>query len=172
MRKEGDEKGWKWGALCWTHFPSPFLLHSLGLFRALRSSPYFEIWDPKKTVSALERSYVNLWMHITVCVCVCVQVKLQPPLHSPNKLCVFVCSVAQSCLTLFNPMDCSPPGSSFHGISQARILKWVAIFLLQGIFPTQGSNPCLLCLLHWQADSLSLSHLGSPNSVSSSSPGT
>ena len=35
-------------------------------------------------------------------------------------------------------------------------------FLLQGIFPTQGSNPCLLCLLHWQADSLPLSHLGNP----------
>ena len=32
-------------------------------------------------------------------------------------------------------------------------------FLLQGIFPTQGSNPCLLSLLHWQADALLLSHL-------------
>ena len=31
-----------------------------------------------------------------------------------------------------------------------------------GIIPTQGSNPCLLCLLHWQVDSLPLSHLGSP----------
>ena len=35
-------------------------------------------------------------------------------------------------------------------------------FLLQGIFPTQGSNSCLLRLLHWQADSLPLSPLGSP----------
>ena len=35
--------------------------------------------------------------------------------------------VAQSCLTLCNPMDCSPPGSSIHGIFQARILEWVAI---------------------------------------------
>ena len=34
--------------------------------------------------------------------------------------------------------------------------------LLQGIFPTQGSNLCLLHLLHWQADSLPLYHLGSP----------
>ena len=32
--------------------------------------------------------------------------------------------------------------------------------LLQGIFPTQGSNPCLLCLLHWQMDSLPLAQLG------------
>ena len=39
----------------------------------------------------------------------------------------FVCSVAQSCLTLCNPMDFSLPGSSIHGIFQARILEWVAI---------------------------------------------
>ena len=51
-------------------------------------------------------------------------------------------------------MDCNPPGSSAHGIFQARILEWVAHSLLQGIFPTQGSNSCLLRLLHWQADSL------------------
>ena len=35
--------------------------------------------------------------------------------------------VAQSCLTLCNPMNCSPPGASVHGILQARILEWVAI---------------------------------------------
>ena len=35
--------------------------------------------------------------------------------------------VAQSCLTLCNPVDCSPLGSSVHGILQARILEWVAI---------------------------------------------
>ena len=40
---------------------------------------------------------------------------------------VGVCSVAQSCLTLCSPMDCSPPGSSVHGILQARILEWVAM---------------------------------------------
>ena len=36
-------------------------------------------------------------------------------------------SVTQSCLTLHEPMDCSPPGSSVHGIFQARVLEWVAI---------------------------------------------
>ena len=35
--------------------------------------------------------------------------------------------VTQSCLTLCNPMDCSLPGSSVHGIFQARVLEWVAI---------------------------------------------
>ena len=40
--------------------------------------------------------------------------------------------VAQSCLTLCNPMGCSWPGFSVHGISQARILKWVAIPFFRG----------------------------------------
>ena len=40
--------------------------------------------------------------------------------------------VAQSCLTLCNPMDCSPPGSSAHGILQARILEWVDIPFSRG----------------------------------------
>ena len=35
--------------------------------------------------------------------------------------------VTQSCLTLSDPMDCSPPGSSVHGIFQARVLEWGAI---------------------------------------------
>ena len=45
-----------------------------------------------------------------------------------------VCSVAQSCLTLCDPMNCSPPGSSVHEISQARILERVAIPFSRGSF--------------------------------------
>ena len=52
--------------------------------------------------------------------------------------------VAQLCPTLCDPMDCSPPGSSVHGILQTRILEWVAFPLLQRIFLTQASNPGLL----------------------------
>ena len=48
--------------------------------------------------------------------------------------------VTQSCLTLYDSMDCSPPSSSVHGILQARILEWVAIFFSRGIFLTQGLN--------------------------------
>ena len=40
--------------------------------------------------------------------------------------------VAQSCPTVCNPMDCSPPGSSVHGIFQARVLEWVAISFSRG----------------------------------------
>ena len=64
--------------------------------------------------------------------------------------------VTQSCPTLCDPMDCSLPGSSVHGIFQAIVLEWIDYFLLQGIFPTQGLNPGLLrcrqtlyCLSHW-----------------------
>ena len=42
--------------------------------------------------------------------------------------------VAQSCLTLHDPMDCSSPGSSVHGILQARVLEWVAIAFSTMIF--------------------------------------
>ena len=62
----------------------------------------------------------------------------------------------QSCPTSCDPMDCSLPGSSAYGIFQARIPERVGHFLLQGIFPTQGSNPRLL---YWQVDSLPLSYL-------------
>ena len=47
-------------------------------------------------------------------------------LCSPS-MCVCVHSVTCSCLTLCDPMHCSPPRSSVHGISQARVLEWVAI---------------------------------------------
>ena len=40
---------------------------------------------------------------------------------------LFTVLVAQSCPTLCDPMDCNPPGSSVHGILQARILEWVTI---------------------------------------------
>ena len=53
-------------------------------------------------------------------------------------------AVAQFCPVLCKPMDCSLPGSSVHGILQVRILEWVVISFLQGIFCIQGSNPVLL----------------------------
>ena len=52
------------------------------------------------------------------------------------------------CPAFCDPLDSSLPVSSVHGIFQARILAWVAIFSSRGIFPTQELNLCLLCLLH------------------------
>ena len=53
------------------------------------------------------------------------------------------CFVAQLCLTLCNPMDCGPPASSVHGISQARILKWVAISFSRGSSLIKPAYPAL-----------------------------
>ena len=51
-----------------------------------------------------------------------------------------ICLVARLCPTLCNPMDCSPPGSSVHGESPGKNIGVGCPALLQGIFPTQGSN--------------------------------
>ena len=78
---------------------------------------------------------------LQMCVCVCV--------------CVCVCARAQLYLTLGNSRLLCPwnfPGKN-TGVGY-HFLLWV-------IFPTQGSNPCLLGLLYWQVDSLPLNHLGS-----------
>ena len=64
--------------------------------------------------------------------------------------------------TLCSPMDCRSPGSSVHGILQTRILEWVVMHSSRGIFFTQESNLCLLCLLHWQVASYHQCHMRSP----------
>ena len=65
--------------------------------------------------------------------------------------------VAQSCLTICHPMDCSPPGFSVHGILLVRILEWVED---PGIFPTPpGIEPRCPAL---QADSLPSEPAGKP----------
>ena len=60
------------------------------------------------------------------------------------------CSVTELCPTLSNPMDCSPPRLLCPWDFPGKTTGVGCHFLLQGIFPTQGSNPHLL---HWQVDS-------------------
>ena len=80
----------------------------------------------------------------------------------PSTSCACVqAQLLQSCLTLCNPMDCSPPGSSVHGIPQARILVG-SHALLHGIFLTQVLTLCLLLYL--------LSHWGSPQVLPTRGP--
>ena len=75
-----------------------------------------------------------------------------------DRWCV-LCLVAQLCLILWDPTDCSPPVSSVHGDSPGKNTGVGCPALLQGIFPTQGLNPglprCRRILYH-------LSHWGSP----------
>ena len=77
---------------------------------------------------------------------------------SREALGIVVHARTQSCLAPGGPVSCSPPGSSVHGISRARIREWVATSSSRGSF-----RPGIeLHLLHWQAGSLSLSPQGSP----------
>ena len=86
------------------------------------------------------------------CVCMCV--------------CVYVCvhmyaKLLQLCTTLCDPVDCSSTDSFIQGIFQNTGVGCHA--LLQGIFPTQGLNTCLLHLLQWEAGCLPLAPLGKPS---------
>ena len=69
-------------------------------------------------------------------------------------------SVAQLCPTLFNPMNCSPPDSSVHGIFLARILEWVAMPSSRGSSWPRDGTPGLL---HWGHILYHLNHQRSPN---------
>ena len=60
----------------------------------------------------------------------------------------------QSCLTLSDTMDYGLPGSSVHGDSPSKSTGVGCHALLQGIFPTQGLNPWLLCNPHWEVGPL------------------
>ena len=70
-------------------------------------------------------------------------------------------SDSQSCPTLCNSIDCHLPGSSVHGTLQARILEWVAIFS-SGDLPDPGTELMSPASPTLQAESLPLSHRGSP----------
>ena len=75
---------------------------------------------------------------------------------------IYACLVTHACVQLFAipwTVACqAPPSTGF-----SRQEYWNGLpFLLQSIFPTQGSNPCLLSLLHWQVGSLSLVPPGKP----------
>ena len=74
-------------------------------------------------------------------------------------VCVCACLVFQSCPTLCNTMDCSPPGSSVHGILQTKSTGVGFHALLQGIFPTRESNQDLP---HCRRILYQLSYQGSP----------
>ena len=71
--------------------------------------------------------------------------------------CIWIVVVhVQSCPTLCNPTNCSPPGSSVHGILQARILEWVAIYFSRGSSRHRDRN-CITGIFCIGADSLPLS---------------
>ena len=78
--------------------------------------------------------------------------KLPIECHSEWEQGALLTWIVLSGMTFCDPMGCSWQGFSIHGISEARILKWVAIFFSRGASGHKGWNQHLLCLLHWQAD--------------------
>ena len=115
-------------------------------------SLYFSVW--------LRACYLTM-MSIVLFICGPRMVRhtSQMVRRTETKICVVclahVCVrlVDQSCLILCNPVDCSPPGSSLHGILQARILEWVAIPFSRGSSWRRGQT-CASCigrqiLSHW-----------------------
>ena len=108
--------------------------------QSVTSFPYFNIpyWREHASLCLRKRARACACAYVYVCVCV-------------------RCSVVSVC----DPMDCSLPGSSVHGIFQVRMLEWVHAFL-QEIFQTQGSNPGLL---HCRQILYHLSHQGCPENA-------
>ena len=79
---------------------------------------------------------------------------------SKNSQCVPVYRVTQSCMTLCDPTDRGPPGSSAHGLFQARILEWVAMPSSRGSYRPRDQTHVSNRLLHCQVSSLPLSPPG------------
>ena len=80
--------------------------------------------------------------------------------RAPNTAITVAATVTKSYLTLCDPTDCSTSGSFCPWDFPGKNIGVSYHFFLQGFFPTQGSNPYPL---HWQVDSLPLSHHGSPS---------
>ena len=77
------------------------------------------------------REYISLWS--SLCVHIKSQIDRHTHIYTLTVIKFFKWSqVAQSCPTLCSPMDCSLPGSSVHGICQARVLEWIAISFSRG----------------------------------------
>ena len=81
---------------------------------------------------------------------VLIMARMLKMVHEPD---VRACSIVQSFPALCDPMNCSPSGSSVHGILQARIVEWVDISFSRGFSRPRDQTCYLLCLLLWEVGS-------------------
>ena len=126
-----------------------FIACQVDQFRTPRGYPHFQglrsSWLTNYILRVLIFFSFFLLMHYTDCEILCPLpgIELGPwqwkcwvliiGNSRPPCTCIcYCCLVAKSCLTLCDPMDCGPPGSSIHGISQARLLEWVAVSVSRG----------------------------------------
>ena len=100
------------------------------------------------------------WTHFSYVSCIDRHVLSSTTCKAPDLFMLCVCLVSQSCPITCNPTDCNPPGSSVHGDSPSKKTEVGCHFLLQGIFPIQGSNPGLP---HYRRILYCLSQQGSPS---------
>ena len=131
-----------------SRFVIAFLPRSKRLLISGLQSPFAVILEPKKRKFVVTSTFFPFYM---------------PWSKGAGCHGVLRCSVvSDSC----DPTDCSLPGSSVHGISQVRILEWVAISFSRRSSQPRGLNQHLLSFLHWQVDSLPLVPPGKPFSLS------
>ena len=133
--------------------PSTSLWLGFVLVAVMFSHPHAQMWVCHCWILSFPREARNLWLFTWLFSPF--RIRWGPSagwVVTSDALCVLV---SQWCLTLCDPMGCSPPGSSIHGIFQARILEWVAISFL-----TQGSN---LSLVYCRQTLYCLIYQGSPS---------
>ena len=119
----------------WGLWPSPVFLYSprsclsiltCPIRQGFRKAPEFSMtFDP--VITRLQTSLKKIIMKADKMYLQGCSVTLLQEQLGCGEICCVLCSVAQLCLTLCDPMDCNPPGSSIHGILQARTLEWVAM---------------------------------------------
>ena len=110
-------------------------------------SHYYSSMKQNKLNNRFPRS---LWVFISL---LCV---LNPGTNFHSKPSIYACTRLLQCLTVYDPIDCSQPGSSVHGTLQARILERVAMPSSRGSSQPRDQTPPLLCLLDWLTGSLPL----------------
>ena len=141
LGKTEDRKRRGWQRVRWLDGITDLLDLSLSKLREL-------VMDREACLLGCKESDMAEWLNLT-----------EPMnISSNSSICsILIVLVAQSYLTLYDPMNCSPPGSSVHGILQARMLGWTAIpFSRRSAWPRDWTHPAL------QADSLLSELQGSP----------
>ena len=129
-------------------------MHKYRRYLAFMNFSLMESWSEQGQVQSFRRiskyktlAHLGFWQNLT--------------LNAISLEIIWFCSIydyghakfLQSCLTVCNPLDWSPPGSSVHEILQARRVEWIAISFFRGSSHTER-EPVSLPPLHWQASSL------------------
>ena len=111
----------------------------LSFLFSISLSFFFFLWTSKYIILKVPDGKVSYLFHM----------RTNPSLTWLKVACLYA-KLLQLCLTLCNSMNCNPPGSSAHGILQARILEGVAILSSRGSSQPRDQTHHLLHLLHWE----------------------